>query len=237
MMKRLALMLPLAIACSDTGPSAAVRFDELYRQTCRLATDSSSVHGLPDPGNPNYSRCIVLAIVVSATASGAEPSSIQVGTASGTQTWQAIVVAEADTASDGSRIDSSFSLVAYDAHFSTAVVAQYAGAPDSFTNFGSAIYTSAPVTIRGSGGPVTFTTLSIGSQCRDVPGLTNPFGADTGNYMPIEFAPSVCHLATFDAQMSATFGTAAGLDSSFRTITIAPQSVNGIRVVNHPVAD
>lgn len=157
-------------------------------------------------------------------------------TASGNQTWRAIVVAETDTASDGSVIDSSFSLVAYsDTRVTTAVVAQYAGTSTGFVNFGSAIYTSAPVTASSSGGPVAFSTLSIASPCRDAPGLINPFGADTGNYMPIEYAPSMCRLATFRAQMAGTFET-SGLDSAFRTIGIVPQSVNGIRVLNHPVA-
>lgn len=83
---------------------------------------------------------------------------------------------------------------------------------------------------------MVFSTLSIASPCWDAPGLINPFGADTGNYMPIEYAPSMCRLATFRAQMAGTFEAGFGLDSASRTIDIVPQSVNGIRVLNHPVA-
>jgi len=234
----IACIVPVAVACSDSsGPSAAVHFDQLYNQVCQLAIDSASIGSRPDPGSPFWPRCSALAILVSAVASGAEPSHLQVGTAAGDQTWGAIVVAEVDTEPDGSVNDSSFSLVAYsDAKATTMVVAQYGATAFGFTNFGSALYTDAPLTISGSGGPVAFSTRSAGSPCWDVPGLTNPFGSDTSDYMPIEYAPSVCHLATFTVEMATTFAATPGLNPAFRAIEIATQPVNGVRVINHVVA-
>jgi hypothetical protein len=147
-----------------------------------------------------------------------------------------VVVAETDTAGDGSVIDSSFALVAYsDANVTTAVFSEYAATATGFTNLGSAIYTNAPLTLSGSGGSVQISTLSIGSPCKDVPNLTNPFGADTGNYPSIEYAPSVCRLTTFRAAMATTFTATAGLDPALQAIAIAPQSVNGIRLLNYRV--
>ncbi|HTD60551.1 MAG TPA: hypothetical protein VK679_07855 [Gemmatimonadaceae bacterium] len=241
MSKRLALIpciFPLAVACSDSsGPSAAVRFDQLYNQVCQLAIDSASIDSRPDPGSPFWPRCTALAILVSAAASGAEPSPIQVGTAAGDETWGAIVVAEVDTEPNGSVDDSSFSLVAYsDAKATTMVVAQYGASAFGFTGFGTALYTDAPLTISGTGGPGVFSTRSVGSPCRDVQGVTNPFGSDTSDYMPIEYAPSVCHLATFTVQVATTFAATPGLNPAFQSIDIAMQPVNGVRVINHNVA-
>lgn len=241
MTKRLSLIslsLPVAVACSDSsGPSAAVHFDQLYNQVCQQAVDSASIAGRPDPGNPYWPRCTALAILVSATASGAEPSRIQVGTAAGDQTWNAIVLAQADTLPDGSTDDSSFFLVAYsDTKATTVVVSEFDATAYGFTNFGSAIYTEKPITLSGSGPPGTFSTASIGSPCRDVPGLTNPFGSDTSDYMPIEYAPSVCRVATFNVQTAATFAATPGLNPVYQTIAIAKQPVNGVRVVNHVIA-
>jgi hypothetical protein len=234
MMKRLSLIaqvivFAVAVACSDsTGPSAAVHVDQLYQQACRLADTGMSQ--TPILGSPYYPRCAMFALLLAAPASGAQPSPVQVTTSSGVQTWHAVVIAEADTAPGNTLNDSSFFLVAYaDANVTTALVSVFTATSSGFKNLGSAIYTDAPITLSSSANNVVMSTVTTGGPCNDVSGLTNPLG------VPIVYAPSVCHLATFNVAISAKFQATPGLDAALETITITPQTVNGIRVINSPV--
>jgi hypothetical protein len=221
----LALAVLAAFGCSDTsGPSSvAHHLDVLYSQACARAYSPSGYN----MASVYWQRCQLLSILVAAPASGAEPSSIRVTTAAGTSTWQSLAIYEYDTSNTGMPLSTINAIIAYsDANVTNAVVLLV-------TSGGNASYIIANDTITENGVWMSgaASRSSLGGQCRDVSGLSNPLGDTLTGYPPIEYGGSLCHLATFQVSVSTTFPATPGLDPSLESFTIDPQSINGISVI------
>jgi hypothetical protein len=227
------IALVTATACSDsTGPSAVARhFDALLSQAC-AAADSNPTPGLGYNTNSGYlQRCILLGVLITAPASGAEPSPLRVTTATGTAVWQGLVVEYTDTNQVGTPVDSSFEVIAFsDDNVTTAVVGS------EFMSSDSGMYLEANDTVTVNARyPSTFSvsTASRGGRCSDTHGLPDPLDNPYDD-PPIEYSPSICRLSTFAVSMTGTFPVAPGVDTAFVSVRVPSQTVNGITVFNSP---
>jgi hypothetical protein len=223
--------------CSDsTGPSSvAHHLDALYRQACAKAYVPSSGSGgfTNGPGydmtSPYWQRCMLLNTLLAGPASGAEPSPVRVTTATGVETWQGVLIFEYDTANSGTPPSTTiYDLIVYsDPNVTTAIVS-------ALTDFGNFTYIIANDTITENGTALSHTAsrVSLGSPCHETSGLANPLANFLG-FEYIEYSGAICRLATFDASVRATFPATPGMDASLESITIDPQSIDGISVVGN----
>ena len=209
----------LTAACSDSsGPSVAdqataiaARFDSIYVDATALSNGGATAYG---------ERAAIASLLEVPPAFGAIPSTISVTTASGTESWKGFEFVDLNSAGS----DSSFVLLAYReeaAHTVLAVIFDSTG-----------VRHSSPVSLRATrcsaspnaGGGAT-TLVSVGAACRTPPSsLTNP-----------EFdspLASACSLATFRTSLTLQFPSGPGIDAALLSLTFAPTSVNGIRVVD-----
>jgi len=212
-----------ATGCSDsTGPSSVARhFDALLSQACAIADTAP-------PASGTVERCALLAALITAPASGAEPSPLRVTTTTGTALWQGLVIDYTDTTQYGTPADSSFLVVAFsDENVTTAVV----GTDLLSTNFGIYLEANDTVIVNAIYNTSTFSvsTASRGGRCSDTHGLANPLDG-----RPIEYSPSMCRLSTFTVSMTPNFPVARGVDTALVAFRVPPQTVNGITVVNSP---
>jgi hypothetical protein len=220
--------------CSDsTGPSdIAHHLDELYRQACAKAYVPSGGYANGagyDTTSAYWQRCMLLNSLLAGPASGAEPSPVRVTTATGVETWQGILIFEYDTANSGTPPSTTiYDLIAYsDPNVTTAIVS-------AVTSFGNFTYLIAndTITVGGTALGDTASRVSLGSPCHETSGLANPL-ANVLGFEYIEFSGAICRLATFDASVRATFPATTGMDASLESITIDPQSIDGISVVGN----
>lgn len=224
-----------ALGCSDsTGPSSvAHHLDAVYRQICAKAYSPASPFvngGNYDMQSPYWPKCQLMSVLLAGPASGAEPSAVRVTTGHGVETWQGMMIFEYDTSGNGAPYTQQYELIVYsDPDVSTAVVSFFVNSSGTI-NTGTYVLTSDTVIENGTPLSDSSARVSLGSPCHDISGLSNPLGNQFG-FPPIEYGGDVCHLATFMATLNATFPTMAGLDSSLTTISIAPQSINGISVI------
>jgi hypothetical protein len=207
----------LIAACSDSsGPSAgdqattiAARFDSIYVDATARSDSGASGFGV---------RALIASLLEVPPAFGALPSTISVTTASGGESWKGFEFVDLNSASS----DSQFVLLAYReaaAHTVLVVFFDSTGAPSD-----GAIVTGDTVTALPSSGTAATTLLSVGAACRTPPSsLTNPVFASP-------FASS-CSLATFRTSLTLQFDAAPGIDAALLSLTFAPTTINGLRVV------
>lgn len=206
-------------ACSDnTGPrtpghtlSTARHLDSLFTQSCAVFD--------------NPTRCQVLYLALHAAALGASPTSVIVTTQSRQETWTGYVVLTGFHPYSAPFWDSTFDMVLYrDPKVTTALYVAFL----PFTNAsGQVIWSQAQVTLVQNAvatsvtdGTGAIATSQLGNPCGSAPALSQ--GTSWWG---------VCQLATFNGSLSVAFDLPAGIDPALNTISIAPQSINGVRDV------
>jgi hypothetical protein len=211
----------LTAACSDSsGPSAAdqataiaARFDSIYVDATALSDGGATAYG---------ERAAIASLLEVPPAFGAIPSTITVTTASGSESWKGFEFVDLNPSGS----DSSFVLLAYReeaAHTVLAVIIDSSGVVDSTTL--AVLITGDTLFAQPSSGGGATTLVSVGAACRTPPSsLTNPeFDS------PLE---SSCSLATFRTSLTLQFPSGPGIDAALLSLTFAPTSINGIRVVD-----
>ncbi len=208
----------LTAACSDSsGPSAAdqataiaARFDSIYVDATARSDSGATAYG---------QRASIASLLEVPPAFGALPSTVIVTTASGTESWKGFEFVDLNSAGS----DSSFVLLAYReeaAHTVLAVIFDSTGAPQF-----AGLVTGDTLSTSPSSGSGATTLVSVGAACRTPPSsLTNP-----------EFdspLASACSLATFRTSLTLQFPSGPGIDAALLSLTFAPTSINGIRVVD-----
>jgi len=208
----------LTAACSDSsGPSAAdqataiaARFDSIYVDATAQSNGGANAY---------EARASIASLLEIPPAFGAIPSTITVTTASGSESWKGFEFVDLNPAGS----DSSFVLLAYReeaAHTVLAVIFDSTGAPML-----GALITGDTLSALPDSGTAATTLVSVGAACRTPPSsLTNPeFDS------PLE---SSCSLATFSTSLTLQFPASPGIDAALASLTFAPTTVNGIRVMD-----
>jgi hypothetical protein len=207
LMRRLPIAaLMLGAACSDsTSPrtlSTARHLDSLFSQSCTNFN--------------NATRCQVLYFALHAAALGAPPTSVILTTPSGQETWTGYVIETGIHPFSAPFWDSTFDLVLYrDPKVTTAMYVTflpYAQAQATLVE-----HTTATSLTTGSG---TIALTQLGNPCGSTPSM--PQGTSWWG---------VCEFATFKASLNVAFDLPAGIDRALATVSLGPQSINGVRDV------
>lgn len=202
--------LMLGLACSDsTSPRSpdhiiltARHLDSLFSQSCAQFT--------------NATRCQVLYLALHAAALGAPPTSVIVTTQSGQETWTGYVIETGFHPYSAPFWDSTFDLVVYrDPKVTTALYVTFtAQTPTQAT----LVQNTAATAVTNGTGAVALTQL--GNPCGSMPSLAQ--GTSWwGN----------CQLASFQGSLMVAFDLPAGIDPALNTISLGPQTINGVRDV------
>jgi hypothetical protein len=207
-------------ACSDSsGPSSAdqataiaARFDSIYFDA--LARSDSGASGFE-------TRTLVASLLEIPAAFGALPSAITVTTASGTEHWQGYELLDLASASETS--DSAFVLLAFRESNAHTVLVAFFDSTGAIDNAG--IITDDTVNASPTGGNASTSLLSVGNECRTPPtSLLNPqFNSPLA---------SACSLAMFRTSLSITFSSASAIDPALESITFAPTTFAGLRIID-----
>jgi hypothetical protein len=211
LLRRLPLAaLMLGAACSDStsprGPDDTLRtarhLDSLFSQSCTNFN--------------NATRCQVLYLALHAAALGASPTPVILTTQSGQETWTGYVVETGIHPFSAPFWDSTFDMVFYrDPKVTTAMYVTFA--PNSQAQ-ATLVENAATTTVTAGTGTIALSQLGI--PCESAPSL--PQGTSWWG---------VCALATFNASLSVAFDLPVGIDPALATISLGPQSMNGIRDV------
>ena len=207
----------LVAACdSSTGPKPPSA-QSVARHIDSLITADSSL-----PSNIRQMRDQVLGDLIFSPALGAVPTTVQVTTGAGVQTWQGFM----DVEYDSQIPDTLFVLTAYsDANMTNVIVAQFLYEPPGLipTSQSVALMTSDTIFATTFSPTVVTSVKSTGGPCTAATGLT-----DASYYA--QFVAQ-CKLATFSGSVTATLPATAGMDPAFEHISISPQSFNGVQIV------
>lgn len=190
-------------------PSLARHFDSLY-VTAKAQSASDT----------NYDfRAVALSDLELPAAFGATAANITVTTASGTETWKAMVFEEVLTNS-GAPADSGRFILAYrdsDAHTLVVTVILADG-----SIAGGSLVANDTVVVQASAKAGLVTLTSTGAACNSPPsGLTN-LVISTANQ-------ATCLSATFGASLNFTFPSKAGVDAALTHVSFPLTTFAGVR--------
>src|SRR5581483_6960656 len=215
MVRSLVRRLPIAAlvvtaACSDStsprGPdptlSTARHLDSLFSKSCTNFN--------------NATRCQVLYYALHAAALGASPTTTILTTQSGQETWTGYVIETGIHPFSAPFWDSTFDMVLYrDPKVTTALYVTFIAHDQAQVTL---VENTTATTLTNGSGTVALTQL--GNSCGSTPSL--PQGTSWWG---------VCALATFNASLSVAFDLPPGINPALATISLGPQSMNGIRDV------
>jgi hypothetical protein len=210
--------ISFAAACSDsTGPKAptsaqlAAHFDSIA-----IAAQAQS------ETNQAYSGRVLLASLIELPAAlGAKPSSVNVTTANGVESWKAYEVLDVPSSSSSS--DSTFFLLAFrdaDAHTALLVIFDGSGAGED-----GGIITGDTISVSPSDASATTTLSSVTSAC------TTP-SSSLLNPQLAQVTFDTCNLASFTTSLNITSPTTTGMDAALTSVSFSHVSLNGVRVVD-----
>ena len=187
----------------------AAHFDTLYVAAKGLSTADTSY---------NF-RATALSDLELPAAFGAEPTTIAVATASGTESWQGFIFEEV-MLDNGAPADSGRLLLAYrDADAHTLIVTVLL-ADGSFV--GTSLMANDTVVVPASSASGSMTQTGTGASCATPPtGLTNPVITTASR--------ATCLAVTFSATFSATFPDTGGVDPALTQLSFPLTTFKGER--------
>jgi hypothetical protein len=210
----LVILTTLAACGGDsTGPTPttnlAAHFDTLYVAAKGLSA-----------GDTNYNfRATALSDLELPAAFGAEPTTVAVTTASGTESWKGFIFEEV-MLNHGAPADSGRLLLAYrdaDAHTLIVTVLLANG-----TFAGTSLMANDTVVVPASSASGSITHTGTGAACATpISGLTNPVITTA--------AQATCLVVTFSATFSASFPEAAGVDPALTQLSFPLTTFTGER--------